>query len=71
MDTEELWEVRENGALCFDGMVVGRVTEKDAGGAPRLTLNLGWAKAAGLGVTVQGDPEVDRRRGGVVLERSP
>lgn len=58
-----LWEVRETGALCFDGMVVGRL------GAEHVTLNLGWCKAAGLGVTVQGDPEVDRKRGGIVLQR--
>jgi hypothetical protein len=58
------WELRENGSLCFDGMVVGKVTDE-----PRIVLNLGWAKAAGVGVTVQGDPEVDKKRGGIILER--
>lgn len=62
-DPESPWTIKDNGALCFDGMVVGKLE------AERLTVNLGWAKAAGLAVTVQDDPAVDHHRGGIVLER--
>jgi hypothetical protein len=63
---------RPNGTLVYNGMAVGRVdteTMLDDGTNARLVLNLGWMKAAGLRVTVQGDPEVDHRRNGIVLER--
>ena len=56
-------EVRENGTLVYDGIAVGRLDQDDA----RLVLNLGWMKAAGLKITVEGDPSLDRRR--VVLAR--
>lgn len=54
--------------LVIDHLVVGFVTGI-AGGEPRITLNLGYCKAAGVRVVVQGDPEVDHKRGGVVLDR--
>lgn len=71
MDRNELTE----GALVHDGIVIGRVdldtdpgTSDPAQGA-HITLNLGWMKMAGVTVTVLGDPEVDRKRGGIVLDR--
>lgn len=71
-DTEPTIVVRENGTIVYNEMAVGRVDTAaalDDGTNARLVLNLGWMKAAGLRVTVQGDPEVDRKRGGIVLER--
>lgn len=75
--------VRPNGTLTFDGIAIGAL--EFVGGAPlpppvgekagaeraepRLTLNLGWLRAAGLHVRIEGDPQVDRKRGGLVLER--
>lgn len=73
-----------DGALVVDGIVIGTVSgitearineleqsEREDSDAtrPTLTLNLGWAKAAGLRVVVHGEPGVDRQRGGVVLDR--
>jgi hypothetical protein len=57
-------EVRENGAVTYDGIVVGTVSTWDGGA--RLTLDLGWAKAAGLHVTVLGDRAVDKARKALV-----
>ena len=34
-----------------------------------LVLNLGWCRMAGLSVRVEGDPQRDRQRGGIVLDR--
>lgn len=55
--------VRPNGSLVYDSIVVGRVDNST------LVLNLGWARAAGLGVRVEADPAVDHKRGGIVLAR--
>jgi hypothetical protein len=63
---------RPNGTLVYNGLAVGRVDTEaklDDGTNARLILNLGWMKAAGLRITVQADPDVDHKRGGVVLER--
>ena len=66
---ESTWpiEVRPNGTVIYDGIAIGGLDL--VGTAPRLTVNLGWCRLAGLSVTVQGDPDVDRKRGGVVLSR--
>jgi len=56
-------ELRENGGLVVDGLAIGRVEDS------HLILNLGWMKLAGVGLTVQGDPDIDHKRGGVVLQR--
>jgi hypothetical protein len=76
-DDKQLMEltIRNDGAVIADGMAIGRFTPYEFGPQEtgdekgRLTINLGWAKLAGLGITIQGDPEVDKKRGGVVLER--
>lgn len=34
-----------------------------------ITLNLGWLRAAGVGLRVEADPRVDRKRNGLVLDR--
>lgn len=71
----EAFELRPNGVLLFDNIVIGGMAVKgdsenlDAPGRPVVWLNLGWLKAAGLGVQVMGDPDVDRTRSGLVLER--
>ena len=49
--------------LVYDGIVVGRL--EDSG----VTLNLGWLREAGAHVKIVADPEVDKTRGGIVLER--
>lgn len=65
-----------SGSLVYDGIVVGTyynngATNPDAPEPQRdvLELNLGWLRAAGLGIRVLDDPTVDRHRGGVTLER--
>lgn len=63
MDTAPTFTVRDEGAILFDGMAVGRYHDG------KLTVNLGWARLAGLGIVVQADPDVDRKRDGIVLER--
>lgn len=55
--------IHPSGSLVYEGIVVGK------NDGDQLTINLGWAKAAGLKVKVLADPEVDRNRGGVVLDR--
>lgn len=64
--------IRPNGKVVYDDMIVGWIDTGamlDDGTNARLVLNLGWMKAAGLRITVQGDPDIDRKRGGLVLER--
>lgn len=55
--------IRPDGKVVYDDILVGRF---DAG---HLTLDLGWLKAAGVKVTIKADPDLDRVRGGIVLER--
>lgn len=69
-------EIRDDGRIVCDGMVVGKVSEEEwpakGGGftmAPTISLQLGWCKEAGVHVRVLGDPAVDRQRDGKVLER--
>lgn len=68
-------EVRPNGTIVFDGIAIGGldlVVEDDGvpdKQHPRVTLNLGWCRAAGVRVRVEGDPRVDHQRNGLVLER--
>lgn len=71
-------EIRPNGTVIYDGIAIGGLdlTDTDVGGKgcdecefPRLTLDLGWCKAAGLRVLIKADPAVDRKRGGIFLER--
>jgi hypothetical protein len=50
-------------ALVYDGFIVGQVRDGT------LSVNLGWARLAGLKVRIEADPTVDRHRNGVVLER--
>ena len=68
----------ENGKLLHEGMVIGMLTEeeqhqRDDTGAvimtPTIVLNLGWMKLAGVHVRILADPELDRHRNGVVLDR--
>lgn len=64
--------LRLNGKLVYDDMIVGWLDTSamlDDGTNARLVLNLGWMKAAGLRIGVQGDPDVERPRSGYVLER--
>lgn len=61
-------DIRPDGKVILDGIVCGRIEESDDGGL-RLTLNLGWCREAGFHVKLLADPEVDRHRDGVVLER--
>lgn len=56
-------EVDHEGAVLYRRRFVGHVSDGV------LTINLGWARLAGLGVRVENDPAVDRFRSGVVLER--
>lgn len=70
-------EVRPNGTILFDGIAIGGLdlTEPPPGTpisvteSPRLTLNAGWIRLAGLRFRVQDDPSVDSHRDGLVLER--
>lgn len=75
---EREFELRDNGSLVFDGIVVGTTSdaehEPDEDGPVEveratITIDLGWAKAAGVRVRVLDDPAVDRHRGGVALDR--
>lgn len=54
---------RDDGLLSYDGIAIGNQVDG------HLVLNLGWLRAAGLRIKLLADPEVDNRRGGVVLER--
>ena len=60
-------EIRDDGLLSFDGIAVGNI--KTDGDRMVLVVNLGWARAAGLGVRVLDDPAVERHRNGITLER--
>lgn len=75
-------EIRPNGTVIYDGIAIGGLDFADAmirdgvAGAeparvssPRLTLNLGWLRLAGVGIRIEDDPTVDHHRDGVVLER--
>jgi len=69
-------EVRPNGTVMYDGIAIGGLdydvadTESIvATGKPRLTLNLGWIRAAGLRIKVLDDPAVERHRDGITLDR--
>lgn len=54
----------DDGAVLFHrGIPIGRMEDQV------LILNLGWTKIAGLGLKIQGDPDVDTKRGGVAFER--
>ena len=57
--------------LMHNGMVIGVLTESQDGVEyePTIVLNLGWCSMAGVHVRVLGDPSVDRKRDGVVLDR--
>lgn len=72
VDLAKLITIRPNGTLLFDGIAIGGLDAGamlDDGTNARLTLNLGWMRLAGLHITVQADPDVDRKRDGIVLER--
>lgn len=60
MDTE--LTIRD-GVAFYGDFPVGRIE------GATLVLHLSWLKMAGLHVKVFGDPEVDRKRDGVVFER--
>jgi len=69
-------EVRPNGTILFDGIAIGGldlvgdgVGAQVSDGYPRLTLNAGWIRLAGLSFRVQDDPERDSHRDGLVLDR--
>lgn len=62
-------EIRPNGTVIYDGVAIGGLSLDTDTPRPRLTLNLGWMRAADVGITIEGDPQVDRKRGGVVLKR--
>lgn len=55
--------ITPGGVIVYGILPVGRVLDG------RLTVNLGWAKCAGLSVRVLDDPEEDRHRDGVALDR--
>jgi hypothetical protein len=59
-------QLRDNGTLVHDGIVIGNVTANDDEDA-EVILNLGWCAAAGVDVTIQGNPNVEARR--IVLKR--
>lgn len=72
MDTPEGGQlsIRDNGTLSYDGVAIGRIGPDEVVGAgERLFINAGWMKAAGLGLTIEADPQVDRKRGGILLQR--
>lgn len=54
---------RDDGLLSYDGIAIGSQIDG------QIVLNLGWLRAAGLGIKLLADPEVDTKRGGIVLER--
>lgn len=56
------------GALVHEGAIIGSVGWHDDG-RPLITLNLGWLRLGGIALKVLDDPERDRHRGGVFLER--
>lgn len=64
--------IAENGNIVYAGLVIGGLdfvqVDHDADG-PRVTLDLGWCRAAGVRVRVLPDYSVERPRSGVVLER--
>lgn len=63
--------IRQDGKLVFEhdgeAVIVGRYEHSSSGGL--LTLNLGWMREAGLHITLLADPERERPRNGIVLER--
>lgn len=62
-DVGSILSLTPAGTLVFGGMAVGQALDGV------LVVNLGWARLAGLGVRIEGDPACDRKRGGIVLER--
>lgn len=62
-------EIKDNGTITYDSMVIGKIVDGKTNGSDCLIFDLGWMKAAGLGLVLRGDPEVDHKRGGIVLER--
>jgi len=56
------FEIRDE-IILHDGLPVGSYDDGT------LTVNLGWCRLAGLSVRVEDDPQVDRHRDGVALER--
>ena len=67
MDELAQLEIRDDGRVSFDGIAVGNVETE--GDRTVLIVNLGWARAAGLGIRVLDDPAVERHRNGITLER--
>lgn len=62
-------ELRENGSITHAGIAVGGIAIAPEGERDTLTIDLGWAKAAGLRVVVRDDPAQDRHRRGILLDR--
>ena len=70
-------ELTDKGVLLHDGMAVGHIGEEDWPvegpemfvAAPTIVLNLGWCRMAGVHVVVLDDPERDRHRNGITLQR--
>lgn len=62
-------EIRENGSIVHDGVAVGQITDAPEGERDTLTIDLGWANAAGLHVVVRDDPARDHHRRGIYLDR--
>lgn len=71
-------QVGANGRVVYDGIVIGGLDFTDMDGTPddertsepRLTLDLGWLRHAGLRIRLMSDRDAgDNQRGGVFLER--
>lgn len=65
-------EEREHPAIFIDGFGAVLVNGRPVGelNGNLLELNLGWCRMAGLSLKVHDDPQIDRHRGGVALERT-
>lgn len=60
---EQTLTIRPDGLLTHNGIAVGRLD------GTTLVLNAGWCRLAGLSIAVQNDPDVDRNRSGLILDR--
>jgi hypothetical protein len=52
----------------LEGAIIGSMDYADDG-RPRINLNLGWLRLAGVAVRVANDPDRDKNRSGYVLDR--
>lgn len=62
-------EVRPTGNLVIGQLVVGSYMAPFDGKRPTLSINVGPLNAAGVRLVVTEDPDADKGRGAIILER--